>query len=290
MALAMICMMSLSSFLLPAMASSSPAPKSFVQIWGEIESRTGVNALDLNIFAPEAKDIRRENVPQSLPGLSKSLWFVDNDDYVRSIINVYDNHGAVKHYRDQVMVTVREVGQGEGGCYFLLDGKDKTFRARGEVISSYPYEFIDHTQVLISSRHVDPDAPYTIFTAGTLELTNPGETRAYTRFESNLYIYWDDSHLPEAPGNIGFLYDPTSEHMVLTGVDSTMEYRLKSQTPDDWQPCTNEPIYFDCSTKPVAYYVRYAAANGNDHSQTKEVILPAQKTSPGATRWFSMIA
>lgn len=214
--------------------------------------------------------------------LSRSMWYVESEASVRSVVTVYDNHGAVKHHRDQVILTVREVGQGEGGFYRLIDGRQKTLHMQNNIISSYPNDFVNHSKVLINKHDVDPDAPYTIFTASTIELTNPGTSRPYTRLESSVYIYWDDSDLPEAPGNIGFLYDPASQHMVLSGVDSTMEYRLKSQTPNDWKPCTNEPMYFDCESTPVAYYVRYAATDGNSHSQTKEVILPAQKAVPGA--------
>lgn len=122
--------------------------------------------------------------------LSRSMWYVESEASVRSVVTVYDNHGAVKHYRDQVILTVKEIGQGEGGYESLIDGKRKTLHSRSNVVSSYPNDFINLSEVLINKHDVDPDAPYTIFTASTIELTNPGTSRPYTRLESSVYIYF----------------------------------------------------------------------------------------------------
>ena len=47
---ALVCLMILPAISLPAEASSSPAPKSFLHIWDKIESRDGVDPMDLNFL------------------------------------------------------------------------------------------------------------------------------------------------------------------------------------------------------------------------------------------------
>ena len=110
---ALVCLMILPAISLPAEASSSPAPKSFMQIWDKIKSKNGVDPMDLNYFDVKAEDEKEESVPTYLSTLSKSMWYVESEDLVRSVVTVYDNHGAIKHYREQVILTVKEIGQGD---------------------------------------------------------------------------------------------------------------------------------------------------------------------------------
>ena len=134
---------------------------------------------------------------------------------------------------------------------------------------------------------VDKDAPYTIFTAGCIQLTDSGTSTPYTRHEVNVYIRWNKEGLPAAP-NVSFAYDNATDKMVLSGADSTMEYRLKSAGSAAWQPCTDEPMYFDVTgTASATYYVRYAEAGEVKASQVREIVLPGKKTAPSASYNFT---
>ena len=256
-----------------ALASTTdPAPMSFLQIYNKIESTKKNNA-------GQKDDMQTESVGK-LTSLEKSMWSNDGD-LAYQVITVYDNHGAVKHYRDEVQVIVRQVGQ--GACYTKIDGESKSIYSTGDVVSAYPKDFIMDSTYTIKKKDIDPEAPYTIFTVGHVATNDPVGTVPYTRYETNLYIYWDDDGLAAAP-EVSFQYDPAAKKMVLAGANSQMEYRLKTQTSSDWQPCTDTSMYFDSVTgKGTAYYVRYIDGGNGNPSKIQEVILPALKARPDVT-------
>lgn len=224
-------------------------------------------------------DRRFEDVPRgALRWTSKSLWF--NDPVAENIVCTYDNKGAEKHFRNTVDIYVMQEGQGTRGCYTRVDGGNETIAGSTvEVISAIPFR-ARHKYTI---KKPNVEAPYTIFTVGHIETFLVGKTSKSERRETNVYIYWDYEGRADAPA-VDFVYDQSSGHMVLSGADSSMEYRLKSGTTSSWLPCTDEPMYFDCtSTATTTYLVRYAANGDGNPSQCQEVILPAQRYAPGAT-------
>lgn len=258
-----------SSEILPFASSSSPDPVSALYVRGKIVSKVPGNDK-----IPDITDY----VPTLYPS-GNSLWFNDGSG-VRHVIVTYNNNGAVRHHRDTVEITVRQEGQGTHGGYTYIDGIKRTVPGSGKVLSAYPNKFVQDMTYQFSYRFADPDAPYTIFTAGHLGLTDSHSSTAYTRFETNVYIYWDFSDRAPAP-NAYFSFDEASGQMVLSGVDSSMEYRPKNASSSSWKPCTDEPMYFDGTTGTnTLYFVRYAAVGDGDPSQVKEIVLPAKRTGP----------
>ena len=154
-----------------ALASTTdPAPMSFLQIYNKIESTKKNNA-------GQKDDMQTESVGK-LTSLEKSMWSNDGD-LAYQVITVYDNHGAVKHYRDEVQVIVRQVGQ--GACYTKIDGESKSIYSTGDVVSAYPKDFIMDSTYTIKKKDIDPEAPYTIFTVGHVATNDPVGTVPYTR-------------------------------------------------------------------------------------------------------------
>lgn len=209
-----------------------------------------------------------------------SLWY-DDGDLADNVITTYDNHGAVKHYRDKVEVYVYQYGQGSTGLYTMINGERKSISAIVDtVISSYPMPFAVIHKYTIERKDVDPDEPCTIFTVGNIGITHPGASTPYTRFETNLYIYWDTEGMAEAP-DVSFVFDEVSEKMVLSGANSTMEYRRKADS--EWIPCTDAPMYFEGTSYDIPYLVRYAAVGDGQPSQSKDIVLPALRSKPKVT-------
>lgn len=214
---------------------------------------------------------------------SKSLWFNDGTSS-RQVVRTHNNPSVLHYPGGKVEIIVYQ--EGVGSKYYKIDGNNTGSGVQIDTIESEVSETKQYsiTRYIIDyDQHVvDKDAPYTIFTVGNIETTNPGTSTPYTRYEANVYIYWN-YNLPAAP-SVSFVYDKAVNKMVLSGADSTMEYRLKSATSDRWQPCTNETMYFDATgTENTTYYVRYSANGTQTASQVKELILPGKQAAPSAT-------
>ena len=213
---------------------------------------------------------------------AKSMWF--KDPAATQIIRTHNDPSVVHYTGGKVEIVVYQ--EGVSNLYTMINGVQRSVGTK--TIES---EFTDKVQysrtcyTIDYDRHIfDHDAPYTIFTAGTIQPTNSGGSNSHTRYEVNVYIYWDYGDLSDAPV-VSFAYDSTVDKMVLSGADSTMEYRLKVPSSDPWKPCTDEPLYFDVTgTKNETYFVRYSAA-GNDGkaSEIKELVLPGKKAAPDVT-------
>lgn len=211
-----------------------------------------------------------------------SLWFKDGST-ARQVVRTYNNR-SIYHVTGGV-VNIDVYQEGMCNLYTRVDGVDRHPIWREEIESTIRPTFqSSKTRFTFNYNDVvDKDAPYTIFTAGCIQLTASGTSTPYTRHEVNVYIYWDKTGLPAAP-NVSFAYDNATDKMVLSGADSTMEYRLKSAGSGAWQPCTDEPMYFDVTgTASATYYVRYAKAGEEDASQVREIVLPGKKTAPSAS-------
>jgi hypothetical protein len=70
-----------------------------------------------------------------------------------------------------------------------------------------------------------------------------------------------------------FSYDSNQDKMVLSGVDSTMEYKLKSGQNKSWQDCTDTPMYFDIPDIYTYYYFRYKEIAQGERSYITQVGL-----------------
>ncbi len=248
--------------------SSTPAPVTGLYVT-RVESENNDSSNPMST----TEDISRSD----LRWTSKSMWF--DDPVAENIICTYDNKGAKTHYRDSVDIYVMQEGQGTRGCYTRVDGGNETSAgSKIEVISAIPFR-ARHKYTI---KKPNVEAPYTIFTVGHIETYLVGKTSKSERLETNVYIYWDYEGRADAPA-VDFVYDQGSGQMVLSGADSSMEYRLKSGTTSSWLPCTDEPMYFDCALSATTYLVRYAANGDGNPSQSQEVILPALRYAPGAT-------
>ena len=147
---------------------------------------------------------RTENNP-SYRTTSQSLWFNDPSiPGVTHVIKTYDTKGAIKHTRDGVEITVRREGQINAANYTMINGKKVAMSCSSEIISSYPYQFIEDCTYTINSRYVPEDETCTIFTAGYLSVNNS----KYTRYEVNVYIYWDDSNATFETPSVSVEYTP----------------------------------------------------------------------------------
>lgn len=211
---------------------------------------------------------------------TKSFIFTDGNMIPHSV-KIYNNHGSQKLPVGDVTVRLRRCGQLNTGIPTYLDGESVVVSGIGsEVISSYPNKFLSNEVYTFKKRDIDPDAPYSIFTVSSVCVANALNNMQQTRYEVNIYIYWDHDNLADPP-KVSFKYDPSSEKMVLIGADSSMEYRARKGPKDYWRPCTDEPMYFDGTEGTErAYFVRYAAVGDGEPSQCTEIILPAKRYSP----------
>lgn len=219
------------------------------------------------------------NIPSTT---SKSLWFKDGTT-ANQIVRTYRDPSVLHPTGGTVEIVVYQ----EGMCnlYTRVDGVDRhpIWREETDSVIKPTFQSSKTRFTFNYNDVVDKDAPYTIFTAGCIQLTASGTSTPYTRHEVNVYIYWDKGNLPAAP-NVFFAYDNATDKMVLSGADATMEYRLKSAGSGAWQPCTDEPMYFDVTgTASATYYVRYAKTGEGEASQVREIVLPGKKTAPSAS-------
>lgn len=236
------------------------------------------------IVSTNGDNVVKEQMP-SLAWSSTSKWYGESDSSNQYINRTFDNEGAVKHHRDRVEIVLYQYGQGQQNSLIIsIDGKWKNIDSKFNVLTAYPYVFTAETTYTIKRADIDPDAPYSIFTASMKQPQPFGSYSQNINYENNIYIYWEDEDRAAAP-NVSFQLDEASGQMVLSGANASMEYRLKKQTPNDWKPCTDAPMYFDATTtSDVFYYVRYAATEETGKSsQTKEVILPAKRSIPVVT-------
>lgn len=207
---------------------------------------------------------------------NKSLWFKDVIS-TKQIIRTYRNPADL--YKVGGIIEIDVYQEGTYNLYTRVDGENLRV-SRKEIESDIRPTFQSY-KTRFTIDYTIAEEPYTIFTAGSIQQTNSDTT--YTRHEVNVYIYWDRSYLPDAP-DVSFAYDSAADKMVLSGANSTMEYRLKSETTNDWKPCTDEPLYFDVSgTASETYFVRYAASEGVKASQITELVLPGKKAAPSAS-------
>ena len=218
--------------------ASGPEPVSALYVRGNI-----ISSVQGNSSIPEI----REAVPQLYPS-GNSLWFNDGSG-VRHVIVTYDNGGAIRHHRDTVEITVRQEGQGTHGGYTYVDGIKRTVPGSGKVLSAYPNKFVQDMTYQFSYRFANPDKPYTIFTVGHLGLTDPHSSTAYTRFETNIYIYWDLSDDDPTP-NVYLSQDKAG----LSGTNLDTEYRLKSNLLNSCALFAMEPTYPDIAKKETSHY------------------------------------
>ena len=156
-------------------------------------------------FDGDGKAVTEYNINKRLTSLNKSLWYNDNSSVVKSTITVYDNGGSVKYGDGVVEITIRREGQGSGGLYTMVDGKDKSLRSTSKVVSAFPYPFVEEITYQLKRSVATPGSEYTILTAGHISTTPTGSSHPYNRYEANVYIYWDEagnataSILPASP-------------------------------------------------------------------------------------------
>lgn len=139
---------------------------------------------------------------------AKSLWYNDPTyPTVKHVIKTYDHHGTIKHSRDGVEITVRRVGQINADNYTMINGKRVPLTCSYEIVSSYPYQFIEDSTYTIDRKYVPEGETCTIFTAGYLSLNN----NRYTRYEVNVYIYWDDIDSSTGAPSVSMEYVPVMD-------------------------------------------------------------------------------
>lgn len=121
---------------------------------------------------------------------------------------------------------------------------------------------------------VDPDASSSFLKIVTHNSSNTSLTSM-----NGVRIYWYDGR-PDAPSTPTFVYNDTNNpgKAVLTGIDNTMEYRLKSDY-DTWYSITGTSMTFDLPTANTGYYVRYASPE----SKSKSLTLKAPPAAPSVT-------
>lgn len=255
----------------------------------ELSERAGIAAKPVSLLTVESvtstnKDGSKTQIePVNIRyATSKSMWFNDYNKSVQ-IVRTHKDPSTLHYTGGKVQIIVYE--EGSSNPYTMINGVQRSVGV--ETIKSVFNEREQYTRTrytLDYDRHIlDHDEPYTIFTVYTMQLTNQHSSTPYTRHEVNIYIYWDYGDLSDAP-DVSFAYDSAEDKMVLSGANSTMEYRLKTDRSDAWQPCTDEPMYFDVTgTKSATYFVRYSAAGAGAVSKVKELVLPGKKAAPDAT-------
>lgn len=118
-----------------------------------------------------------------------SLWFNDGST-TRQVIRTHNDSSVLHVTGGTVEIEVYQ----EGICnlYTRVDGVNRSV-SRKETGSVIEPTFQSYTTLFTLSYNsvANKDAPYTIFTAGCIQLTAPGTSTPYTRHEVNVYIYWD---------------------------------------------------------------------------------------------------
>ena len=169
----MICCVLLLAVLVPTNTAlaATPSPVSALYAYGAIVDP---------VYSEEDEDIK-------LVTSSKSLWFYDGSSAVQ-IIKTHDNHGTIKHSGDRVQISVWQIGAGGTSRYTMLNGKRMYVPQNSTVISAYPYQFKESIVYTVDRSTADPDTNCTILTVGHIGPTPTGTP--YTRYETNVYIYW----------------------------------------------------------------------------------------------------
>jgi hypothetical protein len=130
------------------------------------------------------------------------------------------------------------------------------------------------------TNHIGEDSIYVFSNVdemavmGTIEMTNVfnGSTTGVKTITRTISFYFEPSE-GAAPTGLNFTYDETQNKMLLNGVDSTMEYKDKTDYPNTWQDCTDAPMYFDIPNSYIYYYIRYKQTTQNGHSNIAQVTL-----------------
>jgi hypothetical protein len=120
---------------------------------------------------------------------------------------------------------------------------------------------------------VDPDISRSLIKIVT---RNPSNSSLDSM--NGLNVNWYDER-PIAPTTPTFIYNDAENpgKAVLTGVDSTMEYRLKSALT--WYDITGSTMTFDLPSANTGYYVRYK----NPQSKVKELTMLTVPAAPSVS-------
>ncbi len=187
--------------------------------------------------------------------------------------SVHNPRTSLEHYKDEVKIYVT-TGSNTGFTVSIdgvtLTGSNMTRTYNTYYESTYRLYYYESTITITGIADlINPDATYS-----TLKITTRKPSSTLTS-SNNLIIDWADFR-PAAPTTPTFIYNDVNHpgQAVLTGVDSTMEYRLQSDY-DGWASITGESVVFDPPSEDTGYYVRYA-------SPESKAIALTLKTTPAA--------
>lgn len=114
-----------------------------------------------------------------------------------------------------------------------------------------------------------------------LETTAHDRQNPRTEWTRNITIRFIDDR-ENGPTSLSFVLDSNNpEQYILHGVDSTMEYRLSTQSA--WTSCTDETMTFAVPSANTVYQVRYKATETSSESKFSTVTLPKRPSAPSVS-------
>jgi hypothetical protein len=177
------------------------------------------------------------------------------------------NTASDYHSRNYIRVYVRKLGYTTSNVVVKLNGKlpltsysVRTYTSGTKVVGDDIVYFFFNIDEMESSANIELTNVFSTTTTGIKTITR------------NVSLTFEPSSVA-APTNVGFNYDSNQDKMVLSGVDSTMEYKLKTDYPNTWHNCTDTPMYFNIPNSYTYYYVRYKATVQNERSNIAQAVL-----------------
>jgi hypothetical protein len=176
-----------------------------------------------------------------------------------AIIGFSTGSNTMDIYLDDVALTSNNMTR------TYAQGYDNTFHL---------YYWVSTLRLFDLQSIVDPDISVSRLEIMTHDPTN------YSNISSNiLTINWYDVR-PSAPTTPTFIYnDPNNPgKAALTGVDTTMQYRLASN-PSGWTAIEGSSVVFDIPATDTLYYVRYISPQ----SKVRKLTMKATPAAPSVT-------
>ena len=207
----------------------------------------------------------------------------NNPDTIEEPLNqsVHNPSTSSNHYKDEVKIYVTTGSN--TGFTISIDGVTLTSSNMTRTYSTYYnrtyrlYYYKSTITITGIADIIDPDA-----TSSKLKITTrkPSGTQTSSNY---LTIKWADFR-PAAPTTPTFVYNDANHpgQAVLTGVDSTMEYRLQSDY-DGWASITGDSVVFALPSEDTQYYVHYASPESKAVALTLKMTPAAPSVSLDTT-------
>lgn len=126
----------------------------------------------------------------------------------------------------------------------------------------------------------DQDIKQSIFRFEYIPYSADGKTVYPEKSVREVIINWGNGDKSEGPETPVISFDKSNpDNYILSGIDSTMEYRKGTET--EWTECPDNEVFIPVpETTSDVVHVRYKATDSSEASQSKSINIPARETAP----------